>query len=81
VLTLAELTDVSFIAAAARRRLGMLCGGDEGRELVATAEQWMRGAGIKDVDRMTTLVSPVCARRPARLVTRSERLLPSTAPR
>jgi hypothetical protein len=36
----------------------MLIGGDEGQQLVAAAERWMTEAGIKNVDRMTYLVSP-----------------------
>jgi hypothetical protein len=47
-----------FVAAAARRRLGVLVGGDEGRDLVAAAERWMDEAGIKNFDRMTHLASP-----------------------
>ncbi|HEX8107035.1 MAG TPA: protein kinase [Kofleriaceae bacterium] len=80
VMTLAELTHVFFIAAVARRRLGLLIDGDEGKELVIAAEHWMRAAGIQNVERMTTLVSPIGRRAPARRVTRPERLLPSKAP-
>jgi serine/threonine protein kinase len=79
VLALAELTHVFFIASVARRRLGLLIGGDEGGELVTAAERWMRDAGIRDMERMTTLVSPVSLRTSAYLVTRPERLLPSKA--
>jgi hypothetical protein len=80
VMALAELTHAFFIASVARRRLGLLLGGDEGRGLVTAAEDWMRAAGIQDAERMTTLVSPVAARAPARRVTRPDRLLPSKAP-
>ena len=58
VIALGEAADIVFVTAAARRRLGVLVGGDEGRELVATAEQWMRDAGIRNLDRMTYLASP-----------------------
>jgi hypothetical protein len=58
VVTLGEAARTAFLTAAARRRLGALVGGDEGRALVAAAEQWMREAGIKDPERMTYLVSP-----------------------
>jgi Xaa-Pro aminopeptidase len=53
-----EQADIAFVPAAARRRLGAILGGDDGRQLVASAEQWMRAAGIKDPDRMTNLASP-----------------------
>ncbi len=80
VMALAELTHVFFIASVARRRLGLLIGGDEGKGLVTAAEHWMRAAGIQNVERMTTLVSPIGPRAPAHRVTRPERLLPSKAP-
>jgi serine/threonine protein kinase len=80
VMALAEFTHVFFIASVARRRLGILLGGDEGRGLVTAAEDWMRAAGIQNVERLTTLVSPVAARARARRVTRPDRLLPSKAP-
>jgi hypothetical protein len=65
-VTLADETHILFVAAAARRRLGALIGGDEGRALVATSERWMKGAGIKDFDRMTRLASPCSLEVPAR---------------
>jgi hypothetical protein len=80
VIALAELTQVFFIASVARRRLGLLVGGDEGRELVTDAERWMRGAGIKNVDRMTTLLSPCDLQTTAHFVTRPDMLRPSKAP-
>jgi serine/threonine protein kinase len=58
VIAVGEATDILFVTSVARRLLGVLVHGDEGRELVTTAEQWMRGAGIKNLDRMTNLVSP-----------------------
>jgi hypothetical protein len=58
VVALGEAAHIVFITAAARRRLGALVGGDEGRALLAAAEQWMREARIKDPERMTYLVSP-----------------------
>ncbi len=58
VVALGEAAHIGFITAAARRRLGAILGGDEGRALVAEAEQWMREVGIKNPERMTYLVSP-----------------------
>jgi len=68
VMAIADLTNLYFIAAAARRRLGELIGGTEGRTLVAAAERWMAAAGIKNFDLMTNLVSPKA--RPGRLLER-----------
>jgi serine/threonine protein kinase len=80
VMALAELSHMSFLASVARRRLGLVIGGDEGKQLVTAAEDWMRAAGIQDVERMTTLMSPVAERAPARRVSRPDRLIPSKAP-
>jgi hypothetical protein len=57
-VTLGELTGTSFITAVARRRLGQLMQGDAGRELTTQAERWMTDAGVRDLDRMSNLVSP-----------------------
>src|SRR5207244_1742579 len=54
-LELFERAGMRLYAAAARRRLGQLLGGDRGRELVAAADAWMAGQGV---------VNP--ARRPGR---------------
>jgi serine/threonine protein kinase len=78
-VALAERTHVFFIAAVARRRLGLLLGGDKGGELIAAAELWMRQAGIHNVERMTTLLSP-CALRPGdEVISRPNVPLPDTA--
>jgi serine/threonine protein kinase/tetratricopeptide (TPR) repeat protein len=45
-------------AAAARRHLGNLVGGDEGRALIARADQWMIGQGIKSPARMAAGITP-----------------------
>ncbi|MCG8424481.1 MAG: AAA family ATPase [Proteobacteria bacterium] len=53
-----ESAEMALYAAAARRQLGILLGGDEGRELVQSAEAWMNGQDIADPDRMTAMLAP-----------------------
>jgi hypothetical protein len=48
----------TMYAAATRRRLAQLLGGDEGAGLVARAEAFMRGQAIKNIDAMTELHCP-----------------------
>jgi serine/threonine protein kinase/tetratricopeptide (TPR) repeat protein len=50
--------DMALHAAAVRRRLGDLIGGTEGAALVAAADTWMRGQGIVNATRMTTMLVP-----------------------
>ena len=50
-------------AAAARRRLGEMLGGDEGRALVETADAWMRSETIVNPERMTEVFAPGFDRR------------------
>jgi tetratricopeptide (TPR) repeat protein len=45
-------------AAATRRRLGQLIGGDEGRALTAAGEAFMREQGIRELEPMTELNCP-----------------------
>jgi serine/threonine protein kinase len=45
-------------AAAARRRLGVLLGGEEGRVLVDQADTWMRSQGVRNVARMVAMHAP-----------------------
>lgn len=47
-----------LFAAAARRRLGALSGGDEGRELIARADGFMLEQSIKNPERMTACLAP-----------------------
>jgi hypothetical protein len=51
---------LGMLAAAARRRLGELRGGDAGAELVARADAAMRGQGIVHPARMTAALAPAC---------------------
>jgi hypothetical protein len=50
--------EMPLFAACARRRLGQLLGGDEGRALADTAEAWMRDEGIRNPARMTAMLAP-----------------------
>ncbi len=53
-----EAVDMRLCAAAARRRRGELSGGDEGSSLIADADAWMAGQGIRNPARMTDLYAP-----------------------
>jgi serine/threonine protein kinase len=53
-----EAIDAKLYAAAARRRLGQLTGGEEGRAIVARADDWMTGQTIKNPARMTAMLAP-----------------------
>jgi hypothetical protein len=48
-----------LFAAAARRRLGELTGGEEGRSLAAQAERWLAAQGVRNLERMTRLLVPL----------------------
>jgi hypothetical protein len=50
--------DMPLSAAAARRRLGKLLGGEEGRALVTQADAWMSGQRIRNPERMTAMMVP-----------------------
>jgi len=49
---------MGLFAAAACRRQGELLAGDAGHALVARANAWMEGQGIKNPSRMTALYAP-----------------------
>jgi hypothetical protein len=53
-----DQAELALNAAAARRRLGELQGGDEGRARTEEANAWMLGQGVKDPARMTALYAP-----------------------
>jgi len=53
-----DATDMALYAHAARRRHGMLVGGDAGADEVARADAWMRAMGIKRPDRMVAMLAP-----------------------
>jgi serine/threonine protein kinase/tetratricopeptide (TPR) repeat protein len=50
--------DLVLFAAAAKRRLGELKGGDEGRAIVAEADAWMTSRSIKNPSRMAACYAP-----------------------
>ena len=53
-----ESTGMALHAAAARRRLGAVVSGDEGKGLVATADAWMAGAGVSNIEGMVRMLAP-----------------------
>jgi tRNA A-37 threonylcarbamoyl transferase component Bud32 len=50
--------DMYIFAEAARRRLGQLLGGDEGRRLIAQSEAWMANQGVRKPARMAAVFAP-----------------------
>jgi hypothetical protein len=53
-----EQVHMRSYAAAARRRLGKLLDGEQGRTVVHEADAWMTSQGIKDPTRMTAMHAP-----------------------
>jgi hypothetical protein len=53
-----EETETLLYAAAARRQLGILLGGEEGQTLVEAADAWMAAQGVMRPDRMTAMLVP-----------------------
>ena len=53
-----EASGLELFAAATRRQLGRLLGGDAGRTLIARADTWMAGQAIRRPDRMTACLAP-----------------------
>lgn len=53
-----EATDMALYAAAARRRLGELLAGDEGRQLINDSEAWMTKQQIKNPAAVSNLMAP-----------------------
>jgi hypothetical protein len=53
-----DAAGMALYAAAARRRLGELLGGDEGAALIAIATAWMRAEGIVRPERMAAMLAP-----------------------
>ena len=57
-----EAVDMNLYAAASRRRLGEILGGDEGRAHVEQADSWMRQQAIRNPARMAEVFAPAVAR-------------------
>ena len=53
-----DAIEMRLYAAATRRRLGQLLGGDQGRGMIVQADVWMTGQGIKNPARMTAMLVP-----------------------
>ena len=49
---------MSLHAAAARRRLASLVGGDEGASLLAQTDAWFREQQVSDGEALTAMVAP-----------------------
>ncbi len=58
-VTQLEAVDMNLYAAASRRRLGEILGGDEGRAQVEQADLWMRQQTIQNPARMADVFAPV----------------------
>ena len=53
-----EKAEMSLFAAAARRRLGEITGGEAGRALIDAADKWMRSQGVKVPEKLTRVLTP-----------------------
>jgi hypothetical protein len=60
-----ESSDMKLYAAAARRRLGEILGGDRGTELLNQADDWMSKQQIKNPAAVTNLMAPGFSEPPA----------------
>ncbi|MGO9207559.1 MAG: ATP-binding protein, partial [Candidatus Limnocylindrales bacterium] len=60
-VTSLEAVDMNLYAAASRRRLGEILGGDEGRAQLERADSWMNQQGIRNPARMADVFAPVVA--------------------
>jgi tetratricopeptide (TPR) repeat protein len=53
-----EAVDMRLYAAAARHCQGQLIGGTQGHKMASGAEEWMKGQGVQNIERMTSLLTP-----------------------
>jgi eukaryotic-like serine/threonine-protein kinase len=56
--TLFRAHEMELYAAASRRRLGEILGGDHGRQLVSESSSWMASQRIKNPEAMTRMLAP-----------------------
>jgi len=49
---------MNLYAAAARRRLGEIVGGERGQELITDADAWMERQKIKNPEKLTRMLAP-----------------------
>jgi hypothetical protein len=53
-----EAVEMRLYSAAAERALGRVLGGDRGRALIAGADAWMMGQGIRNPARFAAMLAP-----------------------
>ncbi len=53
-----EATDVELYAAVSKQLLGKVVGGDKGKTLIADADAWMLGQGIRNPSRWVRMMGP-----------------------
>ncbi len=53
-----EASSSALLATVAKRRLGQVIGGDEGRKLIEAADAWMRDRGVANPERLTAMMVP-----------------------
>ncbi|MEA2165578.1 MAG: eukaryotic-like serine/threonine-protein kinase [Thermoanaerobaculia bacterium] len=53
-----EKAEMALFAAAARRRLGEITGGETGRAMISEADEWMWSQGVKYPERLTRVLTP-----------------------
>ncbi|HEY7956763.1 MAG TPA: AAA family ATPase [Polyangia bacterium] len=53
-----DAIDTRLFAAAGRRRLGLLLGGDEGSAMIAAAEAWLSARGVENPARFAAMIAP-----------------------
>ena len=58
-----EALSMSMLAAGARRRLGELLGGDEGKVLIRASDRFMREQNVANPDALTEMLCPGCELR------------------
>jgi hypothetical protein len=57
-----DAVGMALHAAATRRCLGRMLGGEAGREMARRADKWMAAEGIKNPEKMTAMIAPGLSR-------------------